>query len=307
LGGDGPSRRILLTGASGFIGGHLLPLLESSGMTVVTLARDGIGVETLTVDSESLLEDWTAALSGVDAVIHLAAIAHQIPEPEALARVNVRWPVRMFEAAAKAGVQDFVFLSSIKVFGDRSERPFQVEDPYAPEDVYGESKVDAERALVALRAEHPGIRLSILRPPLVYGPGVKANFRTLLSWAARGNRGWPLPFGAARAPRSLISVQNLCEAVVACLGRSGTFHCADPSDLSVADVFRRLGVPPSRLLAVPAGLMRPLLTVSGFGAYYPRLYESLQLETEASNAALGWSPQHTSEECLAATMAWWLE
>jgi len=274
-------------------------------MTVLTLARDGIGGAVLEVDADSSVEAWAAALDGVDAVIHLAAIAHRTPEVDVLASVNVDWPVRLFEAAIRAGVADFVFLSSIKVFGDRSVRPFKVSDPYAPDDAYGESKVRAEQALRTLQADHPEIRLAILRSPLVYGPGVKANFRTLLAWAARGSRGWLLPFGAARAPRSLISVRNLSEAIVACFGRRGVFHCADASDLSVAQVFGALGVPSWRLLPVPAGLMRLLLTLIGSGAYYQRLYEPLQLDTGASEAELDWSPRHSSEDALDLTMQWW--
>lgn len=302
-----PPRRVLVTGASGFVGGHLLPLLESSGMSVLTLSRDGLGGEMLELDADSSLEAWSEALEDVDAVIHLAAIAHlrTAPDPEQLTAVNVHWPVRLFRAAARAGVRDFVFLSSIKVFGDRSVRPFQVDDPYAPEDAYAESKVHAEQALRSAQAANEAVRLAILRPPLVYGPGVKANFRTLLGWAARGCRGLPLPFGAARAPRSLISVENLSAAIVACLGHKGTFHCADPVDLSVAEVFERLGVPRWLLLPFPAWFMRMLLQLSGHTAYYSRLYEPLQLDTRSSSTALGWAPGSSSEICLAATMKWW--
>lgn len=298
---------MLLTGASGFVGGHLKPLLESLGMSVLTLARDGVGGETLPVDAGSSIEAWTAALEGIDAVIHLAAIAHQAstPEAEALTAVNVRWPVQLLKAAVRSGVGEFVFLSSIKVFGDRSARPLRVQDPYAPADAYGESKVYAEQELRSLQAEHPEIRLTIIRPPLVYGPGVKANFSTLLGWAALGARWLPLPFGAARAPRSLVSLQNLSEGIVASLGHPGIFHIADPSDLSVAEVFYLLGVPRWRLLPFPGWCVRVLLEAIGKHSYYQRLYESLQLDTSASTAALGWTPQHTSDSSLAQTMRWW--
>ena len=279
---------------------------------VLTLARDGLsrggaGELVLAVGAESSIDDWAAALGGVDAVIHLAAIAHQGAEPdlEALISVNVHWPVRLFKAAAQAGVRDFVFLSSIKVFGDRSLRPLRVEDAYAPDDNYGESKVHAEQALLAAQRESAHIRLAIIRTPLVYGPGVKANFRTLLAWAARGRRGLPLPFGAARAPRSLVSVQNLTEAIVASLGHNGIFHCADAADLSVAELLQMLGVPHWLLLPVPAGVMRLILLWSGREAYYQRLFEPLQLDIAGSSRALGWVPRHTSENSLALTMAWW--
>lgn len=298
---------MLLTGASGFVGGHLRPLLESGGISVVTLARDGLDGETLAVDADSPLEALTAALVGIDAVIHLAAIAHQAsaPAPEVLTAVNVHWPVRLFKAAAEAGVRDFVFLSSIKVFGDRSVRPFRVEDPYSADDAYGESKVHAEQALRVLRAEYPNLRLAIIRPPLVYGPGVKANFRSLLRWAARGARWLPLPFGAARAPRSLVSVENLSEAIVASLGQDGIFHCADASDLCVVEVFQFLGVPSWRLLPVPARVMSLVFSTFGRTAYYQRLYEPLQLDITGANVVPGWLPSHPSGTSLARTMSWW--
>ncbi len=240
-------------------------------------------------------------------MIHLAAIAHQpsVPDLEALTAVNAHWPLRLFEAAASAGVRDFVFLSSIKVFGDRSERPLRIEDPYAADDSYGESKVQAEQALLAAEKQHANVRLAIVRPPLVYGPGVKANFRALLGWASRGARWLPLPFGAARAPRSLVSVQNLCEGILAALGKRGIFHCADGIDLPVAEVFQRLGVPRWRLLPVPALVMRVLLKLTGNGGYYQRLYEPLQLDTRATTDALGWAPRQPSAEALVQTMDWW--
>lgn len=278
-------------------------------MSVVTLARDGLSGETLSVDADSPVEALVAALDGIDAVIHLAALAHQasVPAAPVLTAVNVHWPARLFRAAARAGVRDFVFLSSIKVLGDRSVRPLQVEDPYAATDAYGESKVHAEQALRRLQVDHPDVRLAIIRPPLVFGPGVKANFRALLGWAARG-AGWlPLPFGAARAPRSLISVQNLSEAIVASLGHTGIFHCADSADLSVAEVFQLLGVPRWRLLPLPAGCMRLLFRACGQDAYYQRLYESLQLDTRDSMVALDWRPRYASEDTLARTMTWWRE
>lgn len=266
---------------------------------MVTLRRDGLGSELIDLEAGAAAAEWRNALADVDAVIHLGALAHRVPEAAALTAINVDWPLRLFEGAAAAGVADFVFLSSVKVFGERSHRPLTVDDPYAPADAYGESKVRAEQGLRALQSAHPGIRLSILRAPLVYGPGVKANFQTLLDWARRGRQGWLLPFGGARAPRSLVSVQNLTQAIVASLGHAGVFHCADPEDLSVAELFLRLGVPRWRLLPVPAAFMQLLLTLIGRGSDYTRLYEPLQLDSSDTAAALGWKPLLGSGDALA--------
>ena len=298
-----PPRRLLVTGASGFVGQHLRPFLEASGAAVLTLTRDKVGGEAIPLTSDSSPEEWSSALAGVDSVVHLAAIAHQSNRPsrQNLRVVNVDWPVRLFEGAVRAGVRNFVFLSSIKVFGDRSLRPLRAQDPYGADDVYGQSKVEAELALQKSARQHQDIRLAILRPPLVYGPGVKANFRTLLGWAARGARGWPLPFGAADAPRSLISVQNLVEAIVASVGQAGVFHCADAEDLSVVEVFHKLGVPRSRLIPVPASIMRIGFGAINRGGYYHRLYAPLKLET-VDSAVPGWKPRFSSDECLQQAM-----
>ena len=243
---------------------------------MVTLARDGLPGSTLSVDAQSSRDDWVRALQDLDGIVHLAAIAHRLPDADLLDRVNVRWPLLLFEAAAEAGVAWFVFLSSVKVLGDVSERPFKIGDPHAPGDLYGDSKARAERGLLDRQATRPQIQLAILRPPLVYGPGVKANFRTLLRWARRGRRGVPLPFGAARAPRSLISVHNLCAAIVASCGRSGIYHCADEADLSVAALLEKLGVPRSRLLPLPEWFVHWGLSLLGRGDAFDRLYRPLQ-------------------------------
>jgi UDP-glucose 4-epimerase len=292
-----------VTGASGFVGAHLVPRLIARGHEVVTLARDGLDGPALPLDAESSRQDWAQGLQGIDGIVHLAAIAHRVPDEVALDRVNVRWPLALFQAAVDAGVTGFVFLSTIKVLGDVSARPLRVEDPYAPGDVYGNSKARAERRLLDEQREHPGLKLAILRPPLVYGPGVKANFSALLGWAERGRRGIPLPFGAARAPRSFISVGNLCEAIIASLGHAGIFHCADPVDLSVAELLEKLGVPSARLVPLPAWLMHGLFAVLGRGAIFDRLYRPLQLDCAASREALGWEPGQTVDEAIAQMLA----
>jgi len=293
-------RRVLVTGASGFIGTHLCSRLEAAGQTVVTLARDGLSGPSLALDAQDGPAGWIEGLRDVDAVVHLAAIAHRDAENGELEQINVAWPIRLFEAAAEAGIADFVFLSSIKVLGDVSERPLKEDDAYAATDAYACSKVLAEQGLLErCRCVEPRTRLAILRSPLVYGSGVKANFLALARWAGRGRSGLMLPFGAARAPRSLISVHNLCEAILACLGKEGIFHCSDPSDTSVAELLSKLGVPDSRLLPVPVALMRTALTMAGRASVYQRLYEPLQVDSTRSRQILGWEPEVLDDDAMA--------
>ncbi len=292
-----------MTGATGFIGTHLIPRLRARGHEVVTLSRDRLTGPAIDLDADSSREDWARGLETIQGIIHLAAIAHRAADADELEQVNVRWPLTLFEAAGEAGVTGFVFVSSIKVFGDVSARPFRVDDPHAPDDAYGRSKSRAEAGLEERQRSWPQTRLAVLRPPLVYGPGVKANFHALLRWAGRGRRGIPLPFGAARAPRSVISVANLCDALIAGLGRSGVFHCADAGDLSVHDMMRMLGVPGPRLIPLPVWLMRGALTLSGHSGVFDRLYRPLQLECEPSQHTLGWMPAQSSEDALAELLA----
>ena len=178
--------RALVTGAGGFIGSHLAPALADAGWQV------------------------TQELAGVDAVFHLGGLAHggaQGADAEQLHQVNALDTLNLFQRAVAAGVPLFVWLSSIKVLGDVSSAPFTAADPLAPAGAYARSKAAGERLL---QAEAAGsTRLAIVRPPLVYGPRVKANFLQLLQWA---DRSWPLPLGSATAPRAMVSVDNLVSA-----------------------------------------------------------------------------------------------
>ncbi len=272
----------------------------------MTLARDGLGGEALDVGAEDSVESWATALSGIDAVYHLAGIAHRMADPAAIEQINERWTLTLFRAAGAAGVQDFVWLSSIKVLGEQRGCPLRESDPYAEAeaDIYTAGKIRAERGLLELESRFPGTRMAILRPPLVYGPGVKANFLSLLIWARRCERGLPLPLGAARAPRSLIGVWNLCDVMLSALGHRGIFHCADSTDLSVVDLLTNLGARRRLLLPVPAGVMAHLLRLAGADSVYQRLYRPLQVDQRRSNEALGWTPTHSAREQLVETVSW---
>jgi nucleoside-diphosphate-sugar epimerase len=256
--------KVHVTGASGFIGSALMNALSSAGHTA---ARD--------IDS-------------CDCVVHLAAIAHRSAGRDEIERVNVGLTRQVGQAAAAAGVS-FVFLSSIKVHGEVSTAPFTENSPFAPEDVYGESKVRAEEALRAI----PGLRLAVLRPPLVYGPGVKANFLSLMKAIARG---WPLPLASIRNRRSLIYLGNLVDAILACLHQEGTFLVSDGEAQSTPQLCRRIGEAlerPARLFAFPASVLPG------------KLSQSLEIDDSAIRRALGWQPPFTPQQGLRATARWY--
>ena len=229
---------------------------------------------------------------GADAVVHLAAIAHRAASAEEMYRVNVNLAVRVGRVAASAGCR-MIFMSSVKVHGEESAAPLRESAPIAPKDGYGESKARAEEALFAI----PGLRLTVLRPPLVYGPGVKANFLTLMRAIARGV---PLPLASVANRRSLIYVGNLVDAVMRCLARqeSKTYLVADRGVLSTPALCRAIG----DALGRPAHLFRfhpALLPIKS-------LTRSLEIDDSAIRSDLGWEPRFSAEEGLRATAAWYL-
>lgn len=297
---------MLVTGASGFIGGHLRAELGRRGFEVVTLARDQLDGPCLDLTADSSKENWVDALQGIAAVIHLAGVAHRQATQDEYERINVAWPVKLQRAAAQADVQSLVIMSSIKVLGDASRQPFRESDGYREDDdPYGLSKIRMEQTLLAEETVGAGPTCAVVRTPLVYGPGVKANFLALLSWADRASRGLPLPFGRATAPRSFIGVRNLCDLLIASIGHHGIVHGADLQDLSLRELLLQLGVAPGRLLPVPPVLLRSLLAAVGRRSLYERLFGPLQLAQAESNARLGWTPPHGSAEQLEETLAWY--
>jgi len=258
--------RVHVTGASGFVGRALLPALA---------AREH--------------ESWPA-IEGAHSVVHLAAIAHRKASAAELQRVNVDLARDVGRAAVAAGAP-LVFVSSVKVHGERSGARLSEASPILPGDAYAESKARAEEALRAI----PGLRLTVLRPPLVYGPAVKANFLALMRAIARGV---PLPLAGVENRRSLIYVGNLCDAIMACLGASGkTYLVCDGAPLSTPQLCRAIGAAlgrPARLFRFPAALL-PLkaLTVS------------LELDDSAIRRELGWRARFSLQEGLSATAAWY--
>jgi len=266
-----------VTGASGFVGRYLCTALAAAGHEVLTLSR------TMLNNSPDVAQAY--------ALVHLAAIAHRrgVHESE-LRKVNSALAVQVGRQAAAAGVP-MIFMSSVKVHGEESLAPFRERSAIAPRDAYARSKAEAEEALRAIE----GLKLTVLRPPLVYGPSVKANFLALMRAIARG---MPLPLAGIENRRSLVYVGNLCDAVLACLGSSGkTYLVSDGPPLSTPALCEAIGAAlgrPARLFRFPAGLI-PGKALTG----------NLEVDDSAIRRELAWKPPVSFHEGLRLTAAWY--
>ena len=311
--------RVLVTGANGFVGRTLCPALAAAGHEVSAALRKAVTVvdpsfsAIHTIGEIGPQTDWIPALEGVGAVVHLAARVHVTRDDAAdpLAqhrRVNTQGTRRLAEAAAAAGVKRFVFVSTIKVNGEGTgASPFRSTDPAAPQDPYGIAKLEAEQALFDV-AEETGIEVVVVRPPLMYGPGVKGNFLSLLRLCAYAP---PLPFAAVTNRRSLLYVGNLADAVGRCLTRpeaaNRVFLLSDGDDVSTPDLIRRTAEAlgrPSRLFPVAPALLRAAGRVTGKSAALSRLLDSLTVDGDEVRRDLGWIPPFTLSQGLRETATW---
>lgn len=307
--------KFLVTGANGFVGRAVWQRLNAmSGVQAVAAVRrvDALtepGASVVMVGDLSVQTDWSSALPGVDAVVHAAARVHVMQDAatDPLAeyrRVNVQGTLHLAREAAAAGVKRFVFLSSVKVNGEftTAGRSFSADDLPAPQDPYGISKMEAEAGLREIAAQS-GMEVVIIRPPLVYGPEVKANFAAMMHWLARGV---PLPLGAVtHNRRSLVALDNLVDLITTCLSHPAAAHQAffvsDGEDLSTADLLRRTGVAlgqPARLFYVPTALLKLGATVVRKPGIYQRLCGSLQLDITKTRRLLQWTPPLSVDEGL---------
>lgn len=307
--------RIFLTGSTGLIGSvvarKLIKRPEYELMLAVRrLANYLIHCQVIigNIDSQS---DWSFSLQQVEVLIHCAARVHVMQEIEtdslsAFRAVNVEGTLRLARAAAAAGVRRFIFLSSVKVFGEESApgRPFTTDDPLVPSDAYSISKMEAEQGLLALAVE-TGMEVVIIRPPLVYGPGVKANFLSMMQWLQRGI---PLPLGAIDNRRSLVALDNLVDLIVTCIehpaAANQVFLVSDGEDLSTPELLRRMGQAldrPARLLPVPASLLELGASLLGKRRVAQRLCSSLQVDISKTRELLGWKPRVSVDEALRKT------
>lgn len=310
---------VFITGAGGFVGQALCRRLLADGWHVRGMVRTNQGTtipdgaEILHIDHIERVVDWPPLLSGMEVVVHLAAHVHvarktALDSPAGFREVNVQATERLAKAAADAGVKRLIYISTVKVHGEVSERPLNEEDPIAPADPYSVSKWEAERVLRRLSGETE-LEVVILRPPLVYGPGVKANFLSLLKWVAGG---FPLPFGAIENQRSFIYLDNLVDAISVVMNRSEaagqTFLVSDGQDVSTPQLIRQIAASmhiKPRLWPVSMNLLKLLGRISGRSDEAAKIIGSLCVDASKIGERLQWRPPHDFEQGIRETVQWY--
>ncbi|HQT31479.1 MAG TPA: SDR family oxidoreductase [Thiobacillus sp.] len=304
--------KVLVTGANGFVGRFLCECLKAHGHVVIPVVRrvSSLAGEVV-VGSINGETDWASVLADCDAVAHLSARVHVMNEdshdPLALYRAtNTDATLNLARQAAQAGVKRFVFISTIKVNGEGRDVSYRETDAAAPMDAYAISKWEAEQGLQQIAAD-TGLEVVILRPPLVYGPGVKANFLRLMQVIKKG---WPLPLGAIRNRRSLLYLGNFVDAIRVCIEHPAaagqTFLLDDGEPVSTPELIRAVAKSlgrPARLLAVPVGVLELAGALLGKRAAVARLTGSLYVDSSVIRSRLGWTPPFSMEVGLAATVA----
>ncbi|RNC68867.1 MAG: SDR family oxidoreductase [Desulfuromonadales bacterium] len=310
-------QRVLVTGANGFIGTALCRVLRENsrfvrgGVRSLHFGGELVADDYVALPLSAADDSWSAILSGVDTVVHLAARVHvmadESSDPAAYRLANVAGTEHLAREAARAGVSRFIFLSSVKVNGEGRDTPYTEADEPAPLDPYGNSKWEAETTLRQVAAE-AGLEVVIIRPPLVYGPRVKANFLRLLQIVRQG---MPLPFTGINNRRSLIYLGNLVDAIITCVSHpkaaGQTYLVSDGDDVSTPELVRRTGEAlgrPARLFPFPPALMRLAGRLFGKAAAVERLLGSLAVDDSKIRRELGWKPPFTMKEGLKETAEW---
>ena len=306
---------LLVTGANGFVGRTLCMVFRENGLRVRAALRAerpcADADETALVGDIGSGTDWDQALAGIDTVVHLAARTHMLNDAnnsDAYFETNTTGTLRLADAAVRAGVRRLVFLSSIKVNGEfTGAEPFRPDDVPVPRDSYGRSKHLAEKGLHDIAAKS-SLDLAVVRIPLVYGPGVRANFLRLMGLVRRGV---PLPFGAVENKRSLIGVWNLCDALLQLTTvpklPAHTFLVSDDRDLSTPELIRLLATAMgqrARLVNVPRAFLQAVGRITGHGPEIARLCDSLRVDVTETRRLLSWEPPMSVEEGLARTVQW---
>ncbi|OQW88136.1 MAG: hypothetical protein BWK72_10385 [Rhodoferax ferrireducens] len=304
--------KILVTGANGLVGTALCRRLREDGFAVRAAVRTKLAnpgaFDVIGVGDINELTDWETALRGVDVVVHLAARVHVMHERAAnplaeFRHINVQGSLQLAQSAYAAGVKRYIYVSSIKVNGESTmpEHAFTELDMPNPQDAYGQSKLEAETGL-RLIAASTGLQVVIIRPPLVYGPGVKANFAELMRAVQKC---WPLPLGAVHNKRSLVALGNLVDFIITCIthpkAANQTFLISDGQDLSTTELVRCMahaaGVP-ARLLPVPVWALEWAGRLLGKGETVQRLTGNLQIDSSKARDLLGWEPKVSVQEGL---------
>lgn len=314
-------RRALVTGSTGFVARALIRRLAEDGWLIRGSTRNPANcgpqlgeVEVVGVSPLGPNTDWSRAVDGVAVVFHLASRVHQRGERGSRAErayqlENAEGTTRLAKAAARAGVDRFVFVSTVKVSGGERDQPYTEAEKPAPTDAYGVSKLEAELVLRRIEAD-TGMTTFVVRPPLVYGPGVRANFLSLVKLV---DSGCPLPFGGISNSRSLIAVDNLADALVCCANAKGpgrTFLVSDGDDVSTPELSRRLGEAlgrPARMFPFPPALMQAALRAAGLNGVASRMLGSLRVDSSAIRSELGWRPRVSMDDELKLLAAWYRE
>lgn len=311
--------RVLVTGATGFVGQALVQRMLQEGWRVRCAVRTVSDLERLPRDVEAVAvgpidqeTTWTPLLTGVDMVVHLAARTHMTREGtdvplSAYRLINVASTEHLARAAADAGVKRFIYLSSVKVNGEGRAEPYTEEDPPAPEEAYGISKWEAEKALHSI-AGKTGMEIVIIRPPLVYGPGVKANFLQMMRIIRKG---MPLPLASIDNQRSFVYLENLLDAVVSCMVHpkavNQTYLVSDGEDVSTPQLVRCTAAAlgrPARLFPCAPSLLRLSGKLTGRSKAIDRLLGSLTIDSSKIRTELGWAPSYSMEQGLRETAEW---
>lgn len=312
--------KVLVTGASGFVGEAVIfRLLLDRKFIPIAAARGATRLNGLctVVPFELTGSNALPYLNDVRVVIHAAARVHVMNETSVDAltefrKVNVEGTLRLARCAAKSGVKRFIFISSIKVNGESTVlgKPFKADDLPVPADPYGISKYEAEEALKQLSLD-TGMEVVIIRPPLVYGPGVKANYLSMLTWLERGV---PLPLGSIRNQRSLVAIGNLVSLIIRCINHPAaanqTFLVSDGEDLSTTQLLTRLSKAlgrPSRLIPFPQWLLKLVALVLGKQAAVQRICGSLQVDISKNRELLGWTPPVSIDKAMCETAGDYLD
>lgn len=315
--------KVLVTGANGFVGSSVVRALLDSDHSVVAAVRQLPLKAVVTSDNRANCPRWVSAgavnqhtqwetvLHGVNTVVHCAGRAHIMRKHRSddlrdFREVNVGGTLNLASHAVVAGVQRFIYLSTIGVNGNKSLKPFTEDDIPNPYDAYSVSKLEAETGLLAL-AQHSSMEVVIIRPPLVYGPNAPGNFGKLVKWLQSGIL---LPLGAVYNRRSLIALENLVSIILLCTDRirspeaaNNIFVVCDGEDVSTTDLLRKVALVggfPCRLLPVPSNILRASARIIGKGAMVDRLLANLQVDDTKARRVLGWRPVVTLDEQLGA-------
>ena len=307
--------KIFITGANGFIGRNLCAFLKEKGYFVRGAVRNNVrdvsgADEYIQVGDINESTDWQQALAGVDTVIHLAARVHIMNDPmadpvEAFRKVNVLGTELLARMAVKAGVKRFIFISSVKVNGEGALRSYTEKDTPEPQDAYGVSKREAEDSLACIAAE-TGLQMVVLRLPLVYGPGVKANFKNLFKVAGAG---LPLPFKGINNRRSFLYLGNLVDAIFSCiehpLAVGETFLVSDGQDVSTPDLIKMIACAMKKravLFSLYPGILKVLCKIIGRSEELEKLTGTLIVDSSKIRNLLGWKPPFTLEQGIQETV-----